>query len=210
MPDFKKSCKNAINNDALVDKHAHIKSFNAQTILSKDTRYLIVGTLTPCQARNPKDYSCGYFYCGEHNLMYEFIDGSFDDGLSLVKAKEEFKKDWKSNKNIKDILNKRRIAFLDVIKEAIVFSDSTDDNDIYPFIFDIDAFRDAIPYLNNLKVVANSKNAKEALKLIFEKLNINKEIEFIPQSNRWSGLTKNQLQEKWKSFFCLYNNNLCE
>ena len=201
MPDFKKSCKNAINNVALVDKHAHINSFNAQTILSKDTRYLIVGTLTPCQARNPEDYSCGYFYCGKQNLMYEFIDGSFDDGLSLVAAKEEFKKDWKSNKNIKDILNKRRIAFLDVIKEAIVVSDSTDDNDIYPFILDIDAFRDAIQYLNNLKVVANSKSAQEALKLIFKKLNINKEIEFIPQSNRWSGLNKNELQYKWRNFF---------
>ena len=201
MPDFKKNCITAINNDVLADKHARINSFNAQTTLSKDTRYLIVGTLTPCQARNPKDYSCGYFYCGKQNLMYEFIDGSFKDNLSLVAAKEEFKKDWKSNENIKDILNKRRIAFLDVIKEAIVVSDSTLDNDIYPFILDIDSFRNAIPYLDNLKVVANSQNAKDALELIFEELNINKEIELIPQQYRWSRYTKIELQKKWRNFF---------
>ena len=201
MPDFKKSCKTATNNDVLVDKHAHINSFNSQTTLSKDARYLIVGTLTPCEARNPKDYNCGYFYCGEYNLMYEFIDGSFDDGLSLMDVKKEFRKDWKYKGDIVDILNKRRIAFLDVVKEAIVVSDSTLDNDIYPFILDIDAFRDAIPYLDNLKVVANSKNAKDALKLIFKKLNIDKEIEFIPQQYWRSGLTKAELQDKWRDFF---------
>ena len=179
-----------------------VKSFNYETTLNEKTEYLIVGTLTPPDGRGEcvNGVFPGYYYCSDSNDMYLFLDASFPDRkVKLVDLKEEFRNSGWDNgikEKIKEELKARHIAFLDVVDEAYVKIGRSRDDDIDSYILDKEAFKN-LP--SNLKIVANSKNAKTALEHI---LGI-EDIEMIPQSIRgnWSYENKEGLIKTWKEFF---------
>jgi len=194
------------------DGHAKVNNFNNYDDLT-DAEYLIIGTLTPCSGRNEKCYSEGYFYCSKGNWMYEFIDYAFkgDGNVDLETAKREFRKKWGDPANIKEILHKRHIAFLDVVGEAIVHIDDPSDDAIVPFVLDKDNFlkqKEKIECLiNNHRVVANSKNAAEGFKAI---MGDKKQIPVIPQrirrhftdfTTKDTYASKDDLRKGWDNFF---------
>lgn len=202
MPKFNVQNINII--DKKDNKHVWIQSFNRESTIFKDEnqnsdiKYLIVGTLTPCDGRKPSDYTDGYFYCGNRNNMYSFIDAE----LHTLKIHYRQKWDKQDKEKIKEKLIEKGIAFLDVIKEGYVVIDSNSDNDIYPFSLDFETFS-KIDF-TKLTVVANSRNAKEALEFILKRNNQNGvEINLIPQ--QLIGYRKNygnldDLQRAWRDF----------
>ena len=179
-----------------------VKSFNKETTLNEETEYLIVGTLTPPDGRGEcvNGVFPGYFYCSVSNDMYSFLDASFPDReVKLVDLKEEFRNSgWDNSvkEEIKEELKARHIAFLDVVDKAYAKIGSSRYDDIDSYLLDKKSFKD-LP--SNLKVVANSNNAKIALEHI---LGI-EDIEMIPQSLRgnWSYKNKEGLIKAWKEFF---------
>lgn len=178
------------------------KSFNNETKFYSDTKYLIVGTLTPPDGRGDcvNGTFPGFFYCSQKNDMYSFLDEAFPkQKKKFVQLKKEFKENgWDKNvkEEIKLELKERRIAFLDVIDEAYVKIGSSQDNDIDSYILDKKSFEN-LP--KDLVIVANSNNAKIALEHI---LGINN-IKMIPQSLRGHREYKDRdaLIEAWKRVF---------
>lgn len=179
-----------LENIKIPDGYSKTYSFNRQTTLKNgQTKYLIVGTITPKEGRDN-----GYFYCSNKNNQYHLIDLAFSDGKSL----EEAKKESKINE-IKSILIQRKIAFLDVIDEAITNDKDPSDNAILNYVLDYNAFKDID--FSSIKVIANSKNAKKALEhIIGQKTNII----LLPQNIMgYSKKYKNQkeLENEWKKVF---------
>lgn len=184
----------------------YAKSFNKESTISEDTKFLIVGTLTSVGGRGPDNN--GYFYCAKENKMYEFIDKAL--GTNLREEKMKFIEDWnqKFKENIKSELKSKKIAFLDVVDEAYVKKGSSRDDDIECYTL-AERFK-TLKNIDNLKIVANSLNAYRVLLKIFEKTGIkNKDVEIIPQQLRGyskpngSGKTYNcinQLEDEWKRF----------
>ena len=200
------TAKKRLNNTCLTKQEGYerVKSFNKETTLNENTEFLIVGTLTPPDGRGEcvNGVFLGYFYCSDskNNDMYLFLDESFPDReIKLVDLKDKFRKSgWDKNvkEEIKEELKARHIAFLDVVDEAYAKIGSSKDDDIDSYLLDKKSFK----YLpSNLKVVANSNNAKIALEHI---LGI-KGIKMIPQSMRgnWSYKNKEGLIRAWKEFF---------
>jgi len=122
-----------------------VKSFNDETTLSKETRLLIIGTLTPPNTK--------YFYCSYYNRIYGYIDEALKQlGKSGEKTLKELKRgfqsvqnkvadidlltdaDIESNKDkIKEILKQNGIAFYDVVDKAIRKKETSYDKDIMYF-----------------------------------------------------------------------------
>ena len=185
----------------------YAKSFNNESTISKNTKFLIVGTLTSVGGRGSNNN--GYFYCAKENKMYEFIDKAL--GTKLCEEKMKFIEDWnqKFKENIKSELKSKKIAFLDVVDKAYIKKGSSSDDDIECYTLATNHFEKIIN-IDNLKIVANSLNAYRVLLKIFEKIGIkNKNVEIIPQQLRGyskpngSGKTYNcinQLEDEWKRF----------
>ena len=178
------------------------KSFNSETTLDDDTKYLIVGTLTPPDGRGDciSNVFPGYFYCSEKNDMYMFLDKAFPNRtIKLVELKERFRNsnwDQRIKEDIKKELKARHIAFLDVVNEAYVKRNSSKDGDIDIYVLDKKAFAN-LP--TSIKIVPNSTNAKVALEYILNTTGI----KMIPQSIRgnWDFVDKKHLIDDWKAFF---------
>lgn len=76
-----------LENIKIPDGYSKNYSFNGQiTFKNGQTKYLIVGTITPKEGRDN-----GYFYCSNKNNQYNLIDLAFNDGKSLEEAKKESK-----------------------------------------------------------------------------------------------------------------------
>ena len=178
------------------------KSFNPNSTYDDETRILIVGTYTPFLGRK-----AGYFYCSEKNKLFSIIDCCLKpiDGLSLVDAKNDLLKNPMCKAKIckiKEILRKRKIAFLDVIEEAISPDNDPSDDAILKYVLDNESFKE-IKFNKNLHIIANSKNALEALKLIDKDINAF----LIPQSVRGRGnpfRTQKALIAEWKAHLLYY------
>lgn len=194
---------NSINQNSIKNGYEYASSFNSETTYSTDTKYLIVGILTP-----PNGRKNGYFYTSFQNRLFCIIDACYDDGMSLCTIKNKLEMNPKDHKlicNLKDILNKRKIAFLDVIKEAIVSKTSSSDETIDSFVLDNGSFK-RVDY-DKTKIIVNSKNAKVALEKILKEINKEQYIEniiLIPQSIR--GYTQiyksfSALIAHWKDLF---------
>ena len=141
-----------------------VHSFNEEVkelYKKNEINYLIVGTLTPPDGRtlsNQNEYS-GFFYCSENNKQFELIDEN------LAAIKRNFRRGEANKKDIIQILLNKRIALLDVVKEAYVKPGSSSDNDIKSFSLDIDSF-ETFDYSKIKKIIPNSLNAYFALKEI--------------------------------------------
>ena len=77
MPNFLNTVKSKRFKDPSNDNvHVCIQSFNKESTiidLRENTKYLIVGTLTPCKGRDPNDFNKGYFYCGRCRCRFVFL-----------------------------------------------------------------------------------------------------------------------------------------
>ena len=137
-------------------------SFNKDYhLVNKATKVIIVGTITSPQGRGiNKDF----YYMSPYNPMYRIIDAYFN---SIGKPSN-----FVSNKkvgNIKaiiDELDEKGIAFIDVIESCSNPKNSSLDNDLEDIKLDYEAFKDIN---KNVVMLANSKNAYQALLRIKEK-----------------------------------------
>lgn len=186
------------------------KSFNGliPKQLIRDSKYIIVGTLTP-----PKGRNAGFFYSAPKNHMFEFIDNAFKsrDPYSLVDLKNALNNPNRARSK-QDIINDimyvmrvREICFIDVVDEAIASSSKYQDEYISRYSLDSNSFSNINIHNPNIKIVANSNNAKVRLDEIFNKIGISGiKINMIPQT--WRGRnnsfkSKKRLQTGWDNFF---------
>ena len=99
-----------LENIEFYDKYSKTYSFNRQTTFKNgQTKYLIVGTITPKKGRDN-----GYFYCSNKNKQYDLIDAAFNDAKSLADTKNELIKTPKSGakiNKIKEILVQRKMDY---------------------------------------------------------------------------------------------------
>ena len=210
MSKFTRNCdkfKNKSNEDVClnaVDENSCLcESFNKETTINKNTKIIIVGTLTPQAGRER-----GYFYCSPAPSQYQYrlIDYATGDlNYSLEEKRQKLKsgKDEIVVDEIKKILKERKVAFLDVIQYAITKNGSPLDDDIVLFNLDYDAFKDI--NFKKVKFIANSNNAFYGLKIILDKLGIDendRNIVLIHQSPRAAKMKYVVLREKWKDAFC--------
>lgn len=147
------------------------QSLNGQTCLTKDTKLVIVGTITPI-----KGMKHGYFYTSSgRNKVYKTLDDYFKPKCtrsSLVEQKKSLKSasnDVEKQKiidEIKEILKKYKIAFIDVIKTAVRKQNEASDLKIVLFDLDYDAFKKC---KNVEKYICTSNNTADCLKEIFKK-----------------------------------------
>lgn len=148
-------------------------SFNKETTLNKDTKLVIVGTITPPNTK--------YFYCSYYNRIYGYIDealqlsGSKNSlkmlklGLSEVNNKK-IAIDLLNDTNIKSrvdkiksILKANKIAFLDTMSRVIRKRNSPYDKDILYYSVDY-ANLEQLKKLKNVTVITNSKLASDLCK----------------------------------------------
>ena len=210
MSKFTRNCdkfKNKSNEDdclnAVDENSCLCESFNKETTINKNTKIIIVGTLTPQAGRER-----GYFYCSPAPSQYQYrlIDYATGDlNYSLEEKRQKLKsgKDEIVVDEIKKILKERKVAFLDVIQYAITKNGSPLDDDIVLFNLDYDAFKDI--NFKKVKFIANSNNAFYGLKIILDKLGIDendRNIVLIHQSPRAAKMKYVVLREKWKDAFC--------
>ena len=168
----KKLCNNAQELDNIwkdIDQTVYekVNSFNGVTCISPNTEIIIVGTITPSGGN-------GYFYTAPYNRIYGYIDAA--RGANLKEKKEKLRKATNAKERqqiideIKTELKNQKVAFLDVIGEAIRLKGSYADSDIKCYTLDYSAFS-TIPQ-NVKKVICNSRLAKNCYDTINKILNL--------------------------------------
>ena len=148
-------------------KDGSFKSFNSDYhLVNKTTKVIIVGTITSPQGRGlNKDF----YYMSPYNPMYRIIDAYFKS----IGHPSNFVINKKAGniKAIIDELNEKGIAFLDVIECCANPKNSSLDDDLEDIRLDYDAFKDIDEHI---VMIANSKNAYNALLMIKEKKSFKK------------------------------------
>ena len=147
-------------------------SFNQDyRLVNETTKVIIVGTITSPQGRGAnKDF----YYMSPYNQMYRIIDAyykSTDRTSNFVNNKK-----MGNIKGIVDELNEKGIAFIDVIESCSNPNNSSLDNDLEDIKLDYDAFKDIG---ENIVMLANSKNAYEALIRIKENNHLKNETKYV-------------------------------
>ena len=163
------------------------KSFNSDYhLVREDTKVIIVGTITSPQGRGiNKDF----YYMSPYNPMYRIIDSYFNTigkSSNLVRNKK--------TGNISAIieeLKEKKIAFLDVIESCSNPKNSSLDDDLEDIKLDYEAFKGIN---ENAVLLANSKNAYNALIKIAEHNQLKNEIKYVYGFRFYK-------QEDWNSAF---------
>ncbi len=137
-------------------------SFNkTYYLVNKTTKVIIVGTITSPQGRGTnKDF----YYMSPYNPMYRIIDAYFKS----IGESSHFVANKKAGNiaAIIDELNEKGIAFIDVIESCYNSKNSSLDNDLEDIKLDYEAFKNIG---EKIVMIANSKNAYQALLRIKEK-----------------------------------------
>ena len=144
------------------------KSFNHKYhLVDEETKVIIVGTVTSPQGRGAnKDF----YYMSPYNPMYRIFDAYFKI-TSFV-----------ANKKAGDIpaiieeLKEKRIAFIDVVKSCNNPKNSSLDDDLEDVKLDYESFKGID---KSVVLLANSKNAYNALLKIVEHNNLQNEIRYV-------------------------------
>ena len=148
------------------------KSFNCDyRLVTNTTKVVIVGTITSPQGRGTnKDF----YYMSPYNPMYRIIDAYFNP----IGKSSNFvaKKKMGDITAIINELNEKGIAFLDVIESCSNPKNSSLDNDLEDIKLDYEAFKGIN---ENIVMLANSKNAYQALLRIKEKNGFKNEIKYV-------------------------------
>ena len=148
------------------------KSFNNDYhLVNKDTKVIIVGTITSPQGRGTnKDF----YYMSPYNPMYRILDAYFNS----INKPSSFVRNKKAG-NITAIieeLKEKKIAFIDVVKTCSNPKNSSLDDDLEDIQLDYEAFK----IINeNVVMLANSKNAYNALLKIREHNHLQNEIKYV-------------------------------
>lgn len=150
---FDKNCFELVNS---LNKEHFVKN------LVQNANIIIVGTLTPANGMNN-----GYYYSSDRNRVYGLIDYCFNtEDNGLAKLKKQLKQTTQKTevlKQIKEYLSKHKIAFLDIINQAVRKKGSSLDDDITQYTLDFESFAYCS---NNQKFVCTSKNAQIGLEKI--------------------------------------------
>ena len=148
------------------------KSFNSDYhLIREDTKVIIVGTITSPQGRG---INKGFYYMSPYNPMYRIIDTYFNG----IGKPSNFVKNKKAG-NISLIieeLKEKKIAFLDVIESCYNHKNSSLDDDLENIKLDYEAFKGI---KENVAMLANSKNAYNALLKIREHNQLKNEIKYV-------------------------------
>ena len=148
------------------------KSFNSDyRLVREDTKVIIVGTITSPQGRGANK---NFYYMSPYNPMYRIIDAYFN----AIGKSSNFVKNKKAG-NIPQIieeLKEKKIAFLDVIESCSNPKNSSLDDDLEDIKLDYEAFKGIN---ENVVVLANSKNAYNALLKIAEHNRLKNEIKYV-------------------------------
>ena len=135
------------------------------------TKVIIVGTITSPQGRGlNKDF----YYMSPYNPMYRIIDAYFkstDRTSNFVNNKK-----MGNIKGIINELNEKGIAFIDAIESCSNQKNSSLDNDLEDIKLDYEAFKDID---ENIVMLANSKNAYQALIKIKEHNHLKNQIKYV-------------------------------
>ena len=148
------------------------KSFNADYhLVREDTKVIIIGTITSPQGRGVnKDF----YYMSPYNPMYRIIDTYFK---SIGKPSS-----FVNNKKKGDVsaiikgLKEKGIAFLDVVESCSNPKNSSLDDDLEDIKLDYEAF---IGINENIVMLANSKNAYNALLKIADHNHLKNKIQYV-------------------------------
>ena len=147
-------------------------SMNRHKLINKNTKLLIVGTITP-----PDGVS--FYYTSKYNKIYGYIDEALGTNLKDKKKKlrECNSDDERADivKQMKKELNQVGIAFIDVAKCVIRKKDSSYDDDIKHIVLDYKSFN---ILSESQHVICNSKDAKECFDAI---TNNRYKSEYLPQ-----------------------------
>lgn len=165
---------------ANMDKNVYecVSSFNSQHCVMAETKIIIVGTITP-----PKGTNCGYFYTAPRNNIYGYIDAARGTNLKELKNKLNGSNLIDLQKTqivdeIKDVLRKQRIAFLDIMDKAVRKQNSHKDSDIAAYTLDKSTFQN-IP--RGAKIICNSRLAEAGFKQIQKDLGCNLSYKYLSQ-----------------------------
>ena len=158
-------------------------SFNKDYhLVTPNTKVIIVGTITSPQGRGlNKDF----YYMSPYNPMYRIIDNYFKSS-NLVK----YKKEGNIPSIIKE-LNNLRIAFLDVIDSCNNPKNSSLDDNLEDIKLDYEAFKNID---ENIVMLANSKNAYQALLKIKEHNHLKNPVKYVYGFRFYK-------QEEWNNAF---------
>ena len=156
-----------------IDGHGgSYKSFNSDyRLVNEETKVIIVGTITSPQGRGANK---GFYYMSPYNPVYRIIDAYFN---SIGKT-YNFVKNKKAG-NIPAIieeLKEKKIAFLDVIESCSNPKNSSLDDDLEDIKLDYEAFKGIN---ENVVLLANSKNAYNALLKIAKHNQLKNEIKYV-------------------------------
>ena len=148
------------------------KSFNSDYhLVREDTKVIIVGTITSPQGRG---INKGFYYMSPYNPMYRIIDAYFN----AIDKSSNFVKNKKAG-NIATIIEElkdKKIAFLDVVESCSNPKNSSLDDDLEDIKLDYEAFKGI---KENVVMLANSKNAYNALLKIREHNQLKNEIKYV-------------------------------
>ena len=180
------------------EKVKSLNNFAFNKTLISNAKIIIVGTLTP-----PEGMNNGYYYSSSKNKVFGILDKCLDSENKLSKLKKEL---YLNPKN-KDIINSiekllfdYKIAFIDIIDNAIRIKNSSKDDDILMFSLDKKSFE----YCNTNQIfICTSKNAKDGLMEISQDKKVNIECSkiFVCHQDRFHFKLEN-----WKDKLNLINN----
>ena len=148
------------------------KIFNSDYhLIREDTKVIIVGTITSPQGRGTNK---NFYYMSPYNPMYRIIDTYFN---TIGKPSNLIKNKKAGNiPAIIEELKEKKIAFLDVIESCSNTKNSSLDDDLEDIKLDYEAF---IGINENVVLLANSKNAYNALLKIVEHNRLKNEIKYV-------------------------------
>ena len=163
------------------------KSFNSDYHLVREgTKVIIVGTITSPQGRG---HNKDFYYMSPYNPMYRIIDSYFN---AIGKSSNLVKNKKAGNISlIIEELKEKKIAFLDVVESCSNPKNSSLDDDLEDIKLDYEAFKGIN---ENAVLLANSKNAYNALIKIAEHNQLKNEIKYVYGFRFYK-------QEDWNSAF---------
>ena len=212
---FLKNGKNINLKNANFDdsNYVYCNSLNASTnlflngVLDSNIKCVIVGTLTPEAGRNN-----GYFYSSPKNVTMKILDNYFKPNsckfADFAQKLNNNKKDKNIIDAIKDELTQNKIAFLDVVKDAIASKKSASDKKIKEFNLDITSFAKID---DDMSFICNSRNSEYALLIILQTLikSQNIKINNINEFEQWKNYfdSKQNVEQKYPVSINLKNNH---
>lgn len=203
---------NLKNADVDAANYVYCNSFNASTnlflngVVDSSIKCVIVGTLTPEEGRNN-----GYFYSSPKNVTMKILDNYFKSNFCKFADFAQKLNNNKKDKNIidaiKDELTHNKIAFLDVIKDAIASKKSASDKEIKEFNLDTTSFAKID---DDMLFICNSRNSEYALFVILQTLIKSQDIKItnINEFEQWKNYfdSKQKVEQKYPVSINLKNN----